>query len=60
MCKWKLSYDAYKDKLPTLYNDYLNSFFKYLNVNSLTLPETTTIYKEKLPQAFAKVNEIRK
>lgn len=28
--KWKLNFDSYRDKLPQYYNDYLNSYLKFL------------------------------
>jgi hypothetical protein len=28
--KWKIAFDKYRDCLPPYYNDYLNSYFKYL------------------------------
>lgn len=30
--KWKLAFDSYKEALPTYYNDYFNSFFKFLQI----------------------------
>lgn len=30
--KWKMAFDAYRESLPAYYNDYLNSFLKYLQV----------------------------
>ena len=30
--KWKLALDTYRDGLPLYYNDYLNSYFKYLQI----------------------------
>jgi len=34
MFRWKLAFDAYKDSLPVYYNDYLNSFIKFLQMSS--------------------------
>lgn len=31
--KWKLSFDSYRDKLPQYYNDYLNSYLKFLQMD---------------------------
>jgi len=28
--KWKLSFDNYRDRLPSFYNDYLNAYMKFL------------------------------
>jgi len=28
--KWKIAFEKYKDGLPPYYNDYLNSYFKFL------------------------------
>ena len=37
--RWKLSFDGYRDKLPQYYNDYLNSYLKYLQMDqALLLP----------------------
>ncbi len=30
--KWKLAFDNYKEALPAYYNDYFNSFFKFLQI----------------------------
>lgn len=30
--KWKLSFDSYKESIPFYYNDYFNSFFKFLQI----------------------------
>ena len=30
--KWKIAFDKYRDCLPPYYNDYLNSYFKYLQI----------------------------
>jgi hypothetical protein len=41
MYRWKLSFDGYKDSLPAYYNDYLNSFIKFLQMSpALLLPPT--------------------
>lgn len=31
--KWKLAFDTYRDCLPLYYNDYFNSYFKYLQIS---------------------------
>ena len=37
--KWKLSFDSYRDQLPAYYNDYMNSYMKFLQMDqSLLLP----------------------
>lgn len=30
--KWKLAFDSYKEGIPVYYNDYFNSFFKFLQI----------------------------
>ena len=42
--KWKLSFDSYRDKLPPYYNDYLNSFLKFLQMDqALLLPSSERV-----------------
>ena len=37
--KWKLAFDGYRDKLPQYYNDYINSYLKFLQMDqALLLP----------------------
>lgn len=60
MHKWKHAFNNYKDQLPPLYNDYFNSFFKYLNVTSLCMNDTNKVYQDQKPRALARINEIRK
>ena len=31
--KWKLGFDSYRDSLPQFYNDYINSYLKFLQMN---------------------------
>jgi len=35
--KWKLNFDSYRDKLPRYYNDYMNSYLKFLQVDQALL-----------------------
>lgn len=41
MYRWKLAFDAYKDSLPAYYNDYVNSFIKFLQMSPQLLLPTT-------------------
>ena len=31
--KWKLAFDGYRDRLPQYYNDYMNSYLKFLQMD---------------------------
>ena len=50
--KWKIAFDKYKDCLPPYYNDYLNSYFKYLQIpqesvaNLYLQPSERSIYEK--------------
>lgn len=37
--RWKLNFDSYRSKLPQYYNDYINSYLKFLQMDqALLLP----------------------
>ncbi|CDW91762.1 UNKNOWN [Stylonychia lemnae] len=42
--KWKLAFQKYIEKIPPYYNDYLNSYLKYLKADELLLTPTDKIY----------------
>lgn len=43
--RWKLSFDSYSSKLPQYYNDYLNSYLKFLQMDqALLLPAYERIF----------------
>jgi hypothetical protein len=33
MYRWKLAFDTFKESLPAYYNDYVNSFIKFLQMS---------------------------
>lgn len=41
MYRWKLAFDSYKDQLPGYFNDYLNSFIKFLQMSPTLLLQQT-------------------
>eukprot|EP00347_Sterkiella_histriomuscorum_P015237 403357791 len=60
--KWKLAYQKYIEKLPTYYNEYINSYLKYLQAGDLLLPQTDKIYfsnNQILSQAYRELKTIQ-
>jgi len=35
--RWKLNFDSYRSKLPQYYNDYINSYLKFLQMDQALL-----------------------
>ncbi len=59
--KWKLAFQKYIEKLPPYYNDYLNSYLKYLKAPQLLLPSSEQIILSRnsiLTQLFKELNAI--
>ena len=58
--KWKLGFDTYRDSLPQFYNDYINSYLKFLQMNpSLLLPSSERQLFEQNKLLASIVKEIR-
>ena len=39
--RWKLQFDSYRDNLPVFYNDYMNSYMKFLKLNASLQVQST-------------------
>ena len=58
--KWKLSFDGYRDKMPQYYNDYVNSYLKFLQMDqALLLPSFERLLFDQNRVLASIVKELR-
>ena len=58
--KWKLSFDSYRDQLPSYLNDYMNSYIKFLQMDqALLLPAYERVLMEQNRHLAQFIKEIR-
>ena len=58
--KWKLSFDGYRDKLPQYFNDYINSYLKFLQMDqALLLPSFERLLFDQNRMLASLVKDLR-
>ena len=58
--KWKLAFDGYRDRLPQYYNDYMNSYLKFLQMDqALLLPNYERLLFDQNRMLGSLVKDVR-